>query len=69
MVRWVFYLRTSPQLRLGQALFNAAEDCYPEWVTPVRGVEGVDPFHNNENISAFLLYLEEAEREQWRRES
>lgn len=63
LLRWVWYLRTYRDvLRQGQALFSAAEDVWPEGLEGVRG-KHLDPFYSDENIPAFLLHLEEREKE------
>jgi len=45
-----------PGERLGQAYFNALQDVRPDLAAKVRA-NGLDPFYEDERLSAFLSYL------------
>lgn len=52
------YRRDNPNLRWGQALFNALYDINPELADHIRGT-GSDPFYDDSKINHFYnsLYL------------
>lgn len=50
-------LQENPNLRRGQALFNALAEIDPDKANRIRGT-GIDPFYNNRNITAFLREVE-----------
>jgi hypothetical protein len=51
-------LDSGHQLRLGQAVYNAARERYPAVVVDLAGSD-VDPFYKSERIRAFLARLTE----------
>jgi len=50
-------LRKNPNLRRGQALFNALAEVNPNKADRIRGTD-IDPFFNNNRIKAFLQEVE-----------
>lgn len=48
----------SPWFRLGQAVYNVAHTRNPAVVRTLAG-SNIDPFHNDDNIHAFLARLRE----------
>ena len=50
-------LRKNPNLRRGQALFNALAEVNPNKADRIRGTD-IDPFFNNNRIKAFFQEVE-----------
>ena len=49
--------RFHPEIRLGQALFNALYDLKPDLANEIRGNSDIDPFYKDGNIPAFYEWL------------
>lgn len=57
--RWYLLVQRNRDWRLGQALFNALYDEYPNLANEVRGVMGLDPFHRDLSVPTLLIWLEQ----------
>ena len=51
------YAFLNPQLRTGEAFFVHLDKTYPKWANEVKGMVGLDPFTNDENMPPFLGWL------------
>ncbi len=52
--------RRPKNYRAGQAAFNALHEITPGWANAIRA-SGLDPFHVDERIPAFLLFCDALE--------
>jgi hypothetical protein len=53
----VTMLREYPSYRMGQAMFNALHELYPDSARQLVGSDA-DPFYDNDNIARFLAAID-----------
>lgn len=56
MEQYRLYLRTEPEWRNGQCLFNAVRTCWPFAAEQIRGTD-LDPFYQDSRVPMTIEYL------------